>query len=83
MLVQLDIPATEEWVYLPLRTSNPLPPHVLGNAEWYPIGADGHRTYQIAEELSDGRTQYQFCKFINNTWFIIEWSEEHLAFRTR
>jgi hypothetical protein len=83
MSVQLDVPATEEWVYLSLRTSNPLPPHILGNTKWYPIGTEGHGTYRITKELSDGRTQYQFCKFINNTWFITEWNEEHLVFRTR
>jgi hypothetical protein len=45
MSVRLDIPATEEWVYLLQRTSNELPSHILGNAEWYPIGTEGQGTY--------------------------------------
>ena len=82
MSLQLNVPATEEWVYFPPRTSNELPPHVLGTAEWYPIGTEGHGTYRVREDFLSGRFEYQFCKFINDTWFITQWNEEHLAFRT-
>jgi Retrotransposon gag protein len=82
MSFQLNVPATEEWVYLPPRTSNKLPPHVLGTAEWYPIGTEGHETYHVREDFLSGRFEYQFCEFINDTWFITQWSEEHSAFRT-
>jgi Retrotransposon gag protein len=80
--LQLNIPATEEWVYFPPRTSNELPPHVLGTAEWYPIGTEGHSTYHVKEDFPSGRFEYQFCEFINDTWFITQWNEEHSAFRT-
>jgi hypothetical protein len=83
MSLQLNVPATEEWVYLLLRTSNELPAHVLGAAEWYPIGTSGHGTYRVKEDFPNGRFEYQFCKFINDTWFITQWSDEHSAFRTR
>ena len=49
---------------------------------WYPIRTEGHGTYHIREDFPSGRFKYQFCEFINDTWFITQWSEEHSAFRT-
>jgi hypothetical protein len=82
MSLQLNVPATEEWVYFPPRTSNELPPHVLRTAKWYPIRTEEHGTYHVRENFPDRRFKYQYCEFINDTWFITQWSQDHLAFRT-
>jgi hypothetical protein len=81
-LTRQNVSATEEWVYFPPRTSNTLPPHILGTAEWYPIETEGYGTYHVREDFPDGRFEYQYCEFINDTWFITQWNQEHLAFRT-
>jgi hypothetical protein len=79
----LNFPADDGLVAVTCRSSDDLPTHVKGTAQWGSIDRHPPSYYVSNPQATSSRDSYLVVEFINDQWFTLSWFTRDSTYATR
>jgi hypothetical protein len=79
----LNFPDDDGLVAVTCRTSDDLPAHVKGTAQWGSIDRHPPSYYVLNPQATSSRDNYIAVEFINDQWFTLSWFTRDTTYATR